>query len=339
MIISKFYDNMEKVEKYLNSLLNENIHLSGGTDINLNGIPIYITLDYDFYQIKIYDIPVCLMSARRKLSGENTPLQLYNIMLSVKKVLNQPIVFVFDSIASYNKQRLINYKVNFIVPGNQLFIPELFMSINDRNSSVGLLHNYENQQKLSNIAQLALLYHLQKFNLDGSDCQELMYKFHSSYITTIRAIDSLKNASLIQISETKVKRIQFVAGGKDLWNKACKYLSSPVIKTLRFDEQFLPFDVFKKSGISALSHYTMINESFNQQYAVACEEYKIFSQSNNNMRFSKKYGDNIIELWRYNPAILSDNNCVDRLSLYLSLKDNKDPRVEKETEKLLEQVW
>jgi hypothetical protein len=337
MIISKIYDNMEKVEKYLNSLLNENIHLSKATDINPNKIPAYIKLDYDFYNATIYDISVCLLSVKRKPAIENTPLQLYNIMLSVKNILNQTVVFVFDSIASYNKQRLINYKVNFIIPGNQLFIPELLLSLNNRNSSVDCLYNNIKPQKLSNIAQLILLYHLQKYNLDGSDCQGLMYKLHSSYITTMRAIDSLKNASLIQISNTKVKRIAFTANGKDLWNRAFKYLSSPVKHVLHTDAFFSDI-YYCKSNISALSYFTMINEDVNKQYAISDLAFKKL-RSKMKIKLDQNYGDNIIEVWKYDPALLSDNNCVDRLSLYLSFRDNKEPRIEKETEKLLNQVW
>ena len=43
-----------------------------------------------------------------------------------------------------------------------------------------------------------------------------------------------------------------------------------------------------------------------------------------------------VELWKYNPSQLSKNALVDELSLYCSLKDTKDPRVEGELEKMLE---
>ena len=45
-----------------------------------------------------------------------------------------------------------------------------------------------------------------------------------------------------------------------------------------------------------------------------------------------------VELWNYDPAELCENGIVDRLSLYCSLKDSKDPRVQGEIEKVLEDM-
>ena len=46
-----------------------------------------------------------------------------------------------------------------------------------------------------------------------------------------------------------------------------------------------------------------------------------------------------IELWRYDPKRLSDGDCVDKLSLALSLNETGDERVEEAVEELLESVW
>jgi hypothetical protein len=40
-----------------------------------------------------------------------------------------------------------------------------------------------------------------------------------------------------------------------------------------------------------------------------------------------KYGDHKIEVWHYDPALLSQEEEVDRLSLYLTLAKAKDERV------------
>lgn len=44
-----------------------------------------------------------------------------------------------------------------------------------------------------------------------------------------------------------------------------------------------------------------------------------------------------IEIWSYPP--LSVNGVVDELSLYLTLKDDEDPRVEKELENMMNKIW
>ena len=45
-----------------------------------------------------------------------------------------------------------------------------------------------------------------------------------------------------------------------------------------------------------------------------------------------------IEIWKYEP-VGSSNKFVDKLSLALSLQDDIDPRVNKEVEQLIENIW
>jgi hypothetical protein len=52
----------------------------------------------------------------------------------------------------------------------------------------------------------------------------------------------------------------------------------------------------------------------------------------------KKFGDNRIEVWLYNPIILSGNKNVDKLSLYLSLKHEEDERIKGALEDLINEI-
>ena len=49
-----------------------------------------------------------------------------------------------------------------------------------------------------------------------------------------------------------------------------------------------------------------------------------------NARFQKldtKYGNNRMEVWHYDPALLTQTNEVDKLSLYLSMQGEEDERI------------
>jgi len=47
----------------------------------------------------------------------------------------------------------------------------------------------------------------------------------------------------------------------------------------------------------------------------------------------------VIQRWRYSPAILADDRrTVDRLSLYLSLRDSADERIQSALSRMLEGV-
>ena len=50
---------------------------------------------------------------------------------------------------------------------------------------------------------------------------------------------------------------------------------------------------------------------------------------------SKQYGDIKVEVWKYSPALLSENGIVDKLSLYLCMKDSDDERVQLECDTLI----
>jgi hypothetical protein len=48
----------------------------------------------------------------------------------------------------------------------------------------------------------------------------------------------------------------------------------------------------------------------------------------------------VIELWRYDPCLLSQSTSVDRLSLYLSFDAADDERIEEALEELLKgMLW
>lgn len=45
-----------------------------------------------------------------------------------------------------------------------------------------------------------------------------------------------------------------------------------------------------------------------------------------------------VEVWTYDPFLFATNNLVDRLSLFLSLKDNADERVQLSLREMMENV-
>ncbi|GHT89315.1 hypothetical protein FACS189474_5850 [Bacteroidia bacterium] len=53
---------------------------------------------------------------------------------------------------------------------------------------------------------------------------------------------------------------------------------------------------------------------------------------------NKYAGDNEIEIWRYNPALLAENSFVDKLSLFLLLKNIDNERIEIELEILINEM-
>ena len=63
------------------------------------------------------------------------------------------------------------------------------------------------------------------------------------------------------------------------------------------------------------------------------------------MNLNDQEGKYALEVWKYNPITLLDNclndkKVVDPISLYLSLKDNRDERIEIALDQILENlIW
>jgi predicted transcriptional regulator len=208
-----------------------------------------------------------------------------------------------------------------------LFIPALMMNLRKMPATV-----LPKTEFLTPIAQLILLYQLQKEKLNGLTTQQLSDKFNQTYLTANRAVKNLEKLGLCNLAGGKEKQIQFTAKGKELWLKSQFFFQNPVERTV-FTAELLSDRQAFVSNINALAHYSMLNDETKRYYAISKNSVKNLVAETN-----KFAGDNVIEVWRYNPDLLSDNGFVDRLSLYLIFKNDSDERVQTELEQMINEM-
>jgi len=115
-------------------------------------------------------------------------------------------------------------------------------------------------------------------------------------------------------------------GAKHTFEKALPLLQSPVKKSyyvqLNDDKECI-------AGISALSEFSMLAAPKNKCIAVTTKQFKALKQDKTvTVLPYAEPGAVLIEVWTYNPRLLGDDECVDKLSLYVSLKDDVDERVQ-----------
>ena len=95
-------------------------------------------------------------------------------------------------------------------------------------------------------------------------------------------------------------------------------------------------------GINALAHYSMLNPDREQMMMMTSKEYRAVKSAEVMENPNIYDGNYIIEVWKY-PVVskMGDKSqWVDRLSLVRSLREDDDPRVEKEVERIIsEQKW
>jgi len=282
-----------------------------------------IWIHYELHQTEFMGEPLIIMEP----IVENTfsPLRLKHLTNVVAEAYSMPAVIYFNKMEYYQRQRMMERGVYFLVENKYAFLPSLI--INAKMTDKKPIH------QLSPVAQYLLLCHLQVTNLTGKTARELSKSTPYLYTTLTRAINVLTELHLCDIEkdEKRFKHIIFPADNKQLYNKALPYLINPINNVLYTDENVKYYE-WPIAGINALSHYSMINPEQMQTYALTADEMKHL-QASDTESLNPIEGAYRLEEWVYPPIVI--NGYVDRLSLALTLKDDSDPRVNKEVEKII----
>lgn len=249
-----------------------------------------------------------------------TPVQQRKIADRIDSILHLPSVFYFDNLPTYERDRLVAQGVYFIVGNKFAYLPTLF-------ANRKLSKDVERNNELLPSAQYILLLHLQGYGLTGNTFKELEKITPYRYATISKAIKQLKNKGLVETK--KVGRSQsllkFDSNLRSIWEKAQPYLTSPIKKVVYLPKELYDGEI---GGISALSHYTML--------APENIPTRVFTKFD--CKLTSTYEDlQRIEIWKY-PPIVNEGGYVDKLSLFLSLKEDRDPRVEKELAIMINQM-
>ncbi len=294
-------------------------------------LPYYYSEYYRFYDLELNGVSYLLCEGRDILVAKQLRTQLSEL----HSRLGRPAIYLCSWMNSNLRRSLVENRIPFIVPMNQIYLSNLGIVFNERYRNLVKM-----QDSLSPIAQVilirAILYKEYK-EVTASD-----YARRSTYTTMSisRAFNELMVYELVDRNEQwKEKRYSWLYRGKDLWDKAQPFLINPVRRSVWImDKGRLPYCL---AGISALSRYSMINKDDSITYAatsnIAMQDLGDMAKSQN-----VRSVDNAIELqiWKYDPKLISSGDCVDPISLFLSLKDIPDDRVQMAIESMLRRhVW
>lgn len=308
---------------YMSGLFGDDILFRPMKKSLVEQLPFAIANSFRFYTGTILgqDVTLAVIDDGNAIS----PVQMRKTLSMIEKRCGGTVVLCPVNIASYNLQRLTAQRVNFVIPNKQVFMPSLLIDLKKQKSVDADL-----TEAIPATAQCLLLYHIEVSMLDGMDTKALAELLQVSYASINRALRWLKEKGLITLEGVRTKTLKATCCKRELWEKALPLLVSPTEKRLFTDQQL---DGEMESGINALSEYTMINNEKGHCYAIAKGEDKKLSVATD-----KEFGTNTIEIWRYNPRLLSQTGMVDRLSLYLSLKDSEDERIQIELDNLTRQI-
>lgn len=316
----KYVDLIDKASLYINEYVSVDASFVPMKKSLLDELPMSVSEDFELYEGSILDHHVVLACIDD--AGFMAPLQLYKKISLLEQKLNALVILVAEKVVSYKVTRLTKYRINFIIPYKQLFLPSLLMSFRKETAN-------ELSEHITPITQMLILYHLEVDAIHGMDTHSLAERLRVSYSSMNRAVRWLYERGLITLTNEKVKLIEVSETKKDLWEKVLPLLENPIEEIVFTDSNLNA----SQAGINALSEYTMINREQHECYALTRAELNSLQ-----VPTDKRFGNNVVQIWRYSPSLLSGTNTVDKLSLYLSLKDSDDERIQIELDNLIKEI-
>ncbi len=298
-------------------------------------LPPYLRAAYRFFEGDLRGAAVLWLLAEDE---DLTPKTVRKHLDATVRMWSDPVVFVFRRLPSYDRQRLIQQGVDFVVPGTQLYLPDFGIDFRSRAGQARRLHD----AVLRPSAQMLLL-HLLESGEDGPwTAAGLAPLLGYSKMTMARAVGQLEDAGLIEVERTgRANEFRLAETRREVWAAAQDRLQSPVT---RRETLSVPWNRNAPlAGLSALARLTMLAEPAIPVRAAGPAEAKDLRAAEPEpttcwQPATREANEQQIEVWSYDPRTLSGGPVVDRLSLYLSLRDDPDERVQQALEELLEGV-
>ena len=248
----------------------------------------------------------------------------------ISKNCGMAAVLVTDRLTYRQKEYLIREHIPFVVNEKQIYLPFMAVYLQERGDAEKTADS-----DILPSAQVLLLYYIYNGcgRLNTADAAKAL-GFTATSVS--RASKQLEQLGIIQTEQHGThKEIYSDKTPKEMFMSAKGLLKDPVKRKIFVSNADINDDLLV-GGYSALSEYTFINPPRVKEFAADSiskwEKISTRSLLNENDQCQ-------IVLWRYDPGKLTNGKAVDRLSLALSLQNDKDERIEEAIEKMLEEVW
>lgn len=330
-------DNIQSLAQYFEAVAGVIPQLKPEPN-SLQRLPAYFGSLYDAWEGNFLDHHYLFLVSKEGV--RSTPAEIAGHHRVATRELGRPVAFVFMGMESFERQRLVRYRVPFVVPRRQMYLPVFLVdlregTVSQRQQGAGQIAH------LSGASQSLLLYYLQKPNTpELCSLREWASLLGYSAMTATRIANELAKARLCGIDQKGRKTIlNFEHDRHVLWNKAQPFLRTPILGCSHAQSMRKDPVPWLQSGLPALSHHTMLADDGHAVVAMSASQYARALIEGRLKEVRYQDDDTImVERWRYRPEILSDGPTVDRLSLYLSVREEHDERVQSALKELLDGV-
>ena len=231
---------------------------------------------------------------------------------------------VFESLPFYVRQRYAHRGIAFIVPGKQLNWPQLGLALQQRSWST----KGDPQENLSPATQLVLLYAVITGIPDPTPAKAIAQRLSYSTMTISRVFDQLAAHDVGNVRRRGRERVvSFNGNRRELWHRIHGLLNSPVGREIHvMREQLGGVEQFP-AGETALAGMSPLVEPPEMVCAVSPGTWQARKDHIDEIPVADE-STCTLQVWRYDPAVLATDGVVDSFSLWLSLRNTHDERLQ-----------
>lgn len=292
---------------------------------HLQKMPYYIQDRFTIEKVALGNIATLFIYPRTELD-HTAALQKH--IARIQKAESIPVVIVLLSMSRYRRDAFVEARIPFVVPDKQLYLPFMGTYMQERLDSEEV--KLEKFQPATQVLFFYYLYQGQKDMYMTNAVKDLGY----SAMTISRAAKQLVQTGFFTESKNGVQKV--LTGsvqGRELFNSVRPALTNPVRRRTSVKKVDLN-DAYILAGDSAIAKQTMLNDSMFCCYAV------VGKQNLRELPYAMDANtDVVVEVWKYDPTLLSKDGMVDPLSLVMSFEDEEDERVQDAIEELLDTLW
>lgn len=328
------YIHNDKKEKIMNFKKIISIFQSFYINVSVEKIALTLPISFEkrfqYAKMKFHKESFLLIKEKRRGSLNSFVTQ----ARTIGRKASMDVILVFSKLSDNEKKQLLQARVPFVDFKGNLFFPPLGLALNAN-------HDVEVFKELTPSEQLTWIAFLLTKGQKVVDVDLLSQITGLPNSTIYRCLRTFKTLNWLNKPN---KLYTYTASKKELFLKSESFLFNPIKKRLLlsdFDLKKIQSDsMLLYGGTYALSYLTFLAESDeNSSYVISQRQFNKLSLPLSQHILEGK----VLEIWRYSPFVsefwndfkeTQDRQFVDPISLYLTLKDDDDPRVEEEVEAL-----
>ena len=321
--------SIKSLETYLRETLHAPIQLERWRQAAT--LPAYLTGQYDFFDGTVGDVQILFLHS----AEEPVPSAAKKHERTLQQSWTGPVAFVFERITPRTRQRMVSEGLSFVVPDNQIYLPALGVNLRERYRT-----RVQTTDRLRPSAQVLFLHVLANHSPGSNTPSGLARRLGYTPMAMGQALNQLEDAKLVNVhKEGRERRFELAGEPADLWHQAQPLLASPISRRRYLSGVTPSARKGLAAGLSALATYSALAEPAVPVVALDRVKAKSLLEVRGVQELpTADEAELAVEVWSYEPGVLSEGATVDRLSLYLSLRDDTDERVQSALDEMMRGV-